>query len=88
MSAVWGRAALTADPVTSPTRIELMTSFYRPLSGSAARMQPAANLLQRKPQRMTITVSWALLDRLQQRADVEGRSLSNLAAHLLEVATS
>ena len=51
-------------------------------------MQPAAHLLQRKPQRMTITVSWAVLDRLQQRSDAEGRSLSNLAAHLLEVATS
>ncbi len=51
-------------------------------------MQPAANLLQRKPQRMTITVSWALMDRLQKRADLEGRSLSNLAAHLLEVATA
>ena len=37
---------------------------------------------------MTITVNWAVLDRLQQRADAEGRSLSNLAAHLLEVATS
>jgi hypothetical protein len=65
-----------------------MNSFYRPSNGSAAPMQPAAHLLQRKPQRMTITVSWALLDRLQQRSDAEGRSLSNLAAHLLEVATS
>ena len=65
-----------------------MTSFYRPSAGSGSLQQTAAHLLQRKPQRMTITVSWALLDRLQQRSDAEGRSLSNLAAHLLEVATT
>ena len=85
---MWGRAASTADPVTSPTRIELMPSFYRPPAGPAAPLRPAADLLQRKPQRITITVSWALLNRLQQRADTEGRSLSNLAAHLLEVTTA
>ena len=50
-------------------------------------MRPA-DLLRRKPQRMIITVSWALLDKLQRRSDTEGRSLSNLAAHLLEIATS
>jgi hypothetical protein len=50
-------------------------------------MRPA-ELLRRKPQRMTITVSWALLDKLQRRSDAEGRSLSNLAAHLLELATN
>jgi len=50
--------------------------------------QPAAHLLRRKPQRMTITVSWSVLDKLQRRSDAEGRSLSNLAAHLLELATS
>jgi len=35
---------------------------------------------------MTITVPGGLLARLQAHADDEGRSLSNLAAHLLEVA--
>jgi hypothetical protein len=55
--------------------------------GAGAVMRPA-DLLRRKPQRMTITVSWALLDKLQRRSDAEGRSLSNLAAHLLEIATS
>ncbi len=85
---MWGRAASTADPVTSPTRIELMTSFYRPSLGLAAPLQPAANLLQRKPTRITFTAHWQLHQRLQQRADTEGRSLSNLIGHLLEVATS
>ena len=31
---------------------------------------------------------WQLHQRLQQRADQEGRSLSNLISHLLEVATA
>jgi len=65
-----------------------MTSLYSPAPGSGLVQQPAAHLLRRKPQRMTITVSWSVLDKLQRRSDAEGRSLSNLAAHLLELATS
>lgn len=42
--------------------------------------------LQRKPQRITITVSALTVDRLAARAMAEGRSLSNLAAFLLEIA--
>lgn len=38
----------------------------------------------RNPQRITITVSWRLHQKLLDRSDMEGRSLSNLAAHLLE----
>jgi hypothetical protein len=38
----------------------------------------------RSPQRITITITWATHQRLIQRSDDEGRSLSNLAAHLLE----
>jgi type II secretory pathway component PulK len=40
--------------------------------------------MQRAPQRISITLSWQLHQRLLQRSDWEGRSLSNLAAHLLE----
>jgi hypothetical protein len=36
------------------------------------------------PQRITITIAWHVLQALQQRADHEGRSLSNLAAYQLE----
>jgi hypothetical protein len=36
------------------------------------------------PQRISITVSWHVLQALQRRADLEGRSLSNLAAYELE----
>jgi hypothetical protein len=43
------------------------------------------SIVSRKPQRVTITVNWQLHQRLLQRADAEGRSLSNLMAHLLEV---
>lgn len=38
----------------------------------------------RKPQRLTITVSFQLYARLERRAVDEGRSLSNLCAYLLE----
>jgi hypothetical protein len=35
---------------------------------------------------VTATLPWHLVQNLQQRADFEGRSLSNLIAHLLEAA--
>jgi predicted DNA-binding protein len=35
---------------------------------------------------VSITVSNSVLDRLQRLSDEQGRSTSNLAAHLLEVA--
>ena len=40
--------------------------------------------MQRRPQRVSVTISWGLYQRLLKRSDLEGRSLSNLAAHLLE----
>lgn len=42
----------------------------------------------RKPKRITITVPDAAYQRLLERSDREGRSLSNLAAFLLESATA
>jgi hypothetical protein len=44
-------------------------------------------MLQRRPQRVTATLPWHLVQHLQERADQEGRSLSNLVCHLLETAT-
>lgn len=66
-----------------------MTTFYerRPLPSAPDPVRPA-DLLRRRPQRITFTAHWRLHQRLQNRADEEGRSLSNLVAHLLEVATS
>jgi hypothetical protein len=59
----------------------MMTTLNRATDATAS----AAALLQRHPQRISITVSWALHQRLLSTSDYEGRSLSNLAAHLLEV---
>jgi len=62
-----------------------MTSFSQPREG----LRPlASELLRRKPERVTITIHWALRQKLQARADEEGRSLSNLLAHLLETASA
>jgi len=62
-----------------------MTTFYPAPTGASA---PAArmDLLRRRPQRVTATLPWHLVQHLQERADYEGRSLSNLIAHLLEAA--
>ena len=40
----------------------------------------------RSPRRITITLAMHTYEQLQQRCDCEGRSLSNLAAFLLEMA--
>ncbi|QCH14583.1 hypothetical protein CB0101_06330 [Synechococcus sp. CB0101] len=63
-----------------------MSSFSQPY-GAVAPVRPV-DLLRRRPQRITFTACWQLHHTLQQRADQEGRSLSNLIAHLLEVSTS
>jgi macrodomain Ter protein organizer (MatP/YcbG family) len=42
--------------------------------------------MMRKPQRVSATLNWQLHQRLQDRADLEGRSLSNLVSYLLEAA--
>jgi hypothetical protein len=56
----------------------------QPVSSTATRQSPLPALMQRTPQRISITISWQLHQRLLQRSDAEGRSLSNLAAFLLE----
>lgn len=60
-----------------------MTRLNRPGALSATPESPVPPM-QRKPQRVSITMSWALYQRLLERSDFEGRSLSNLAAHILE----
>ena len=59
-----------------------MTSFSQPY-GAAIPVRPA-DLMRRRPERVTFTMPWALRQRLQQRADEEGRSLSGLIAYILE----
>lgn len=43
--------------------------------------------MMRHPQRVSATLNWQLHQRLQDRADLEGRSLSNLISYLLEAAS-
>lgn len=38
----------------------------------------------RKPKRLTITISWVVFERLVERSQKEGRSMSNLSSYLLE----
>lgn len=66
-----------------------MPAFYPAPEGvsSPAATRPA-DLLRRRPERVTFTMPWVLRQRLQERADREGRPLSNLIAHLIEVATA
>lgn len=47
-------------------------------------MSSAFSYMTRKPVRVTITVPKSVYDDLLQVSDWQGRSLSNLAAHLLE----
>lgn len=54
---------------------------YRPQNHPQGKTSPF-----RAPRRITITVSWSLYEALIRRSDFEGRSLSNLAAFLLESA--
>ncbi len=58
-----------------------MPAFSQPREG----LRPlASELLRRKPERVTITIHWALRQKLQARADEDGRSLSGLIAYILE----
>lgn len=68
-----------------------MTRFLRqPLRPAEPIGLPATDLepWRRAPRRLSVTLSWQTLQALLQRADVEGRSASNLAAFLLETALS
>lgn len=42
------------------------------------------SLVSKRPQRLTITVSHHVADHLIQQSNSQGRSISNLAAYLLE----
>ncbi len=55
------------------------------ISSTAVQNPRRYELAIRKPQRMTITVPWALYERMLKQSDVQGRSLSNLACHWLEL---
>jgi hypothetical protein len=55
---------------------------------SQAAHPPKIAPMNRSPRRVTITVPYALYSELLARSDQQGRSLSNLAAFLIESAIS
>jgi hypothetical protein len=61
----------------------MMNSFKRASAPMEAPVR-ASDVMRRTPQRVCATLPWHLHQRLQDRADHEGRSLSNLIAFLLE----
>jgi hypothetical protein len=76
-----------ALPRDQSTCDELMQTFYRAQPAAAAPV-PDSERMMRKPQRVCTTLNWQLHQRPQDRADLEGRSLSGLIADLLERAGS
>ena len=77
------------------TTAELQQRLARPTGTPSAHsqamhpypmQQSALGTLQKAPKRITITVPFAILDHLIERSGYEGRSISNLAAFLLEQA--
>jgi hypothetical protein len=64
-----------------------MAPFSQARSSSSAPVS-ASELMRRKPQRVCATLPWHLHQQLQLQADMEGRSLSNLISHLLEMCSS
>lgn len=59
-----------------------MPVFQAVIQPSSAQANPAF----RSPRRITITVPYGTYQRLLERSELEGRSLSNLSAYLLETA--
>lgn len=62
----------------------MMTPFSQARLGAGSVAVPAYELARRSPQWITATLSWRLHRALQERVDLEGRSVSNLVAHILE----
>ena len=67
------------------TRDELMTAFSQAgqVPVAAALPATAAELAKRKPVWVSLTMSWHTHQLLLERSGYEGRSLTNLCAHLL-----
>ena len=68
------------------SRLELMAP-PSPVAGplEIPAFPSAPELAKRKPVRVTLTMNWQTYQRLLKRSGSEGRSISNLCAHILEV---
>ncbi len=75
-------------PACSDTHTKGATALDYQATGRGADTAQRLKQLQRKPVRITITISYALHESLLKSSDEQGRSLSNLAAYLLETANS
>jgi len=60
----------------------VVTPYIQAQAANRAKLAP----LHRSPRRVTITVPYAMYSELLARSDQQGRSLSNLAAFLIEAA--
>ncbi len=69
----------------SKTKEKIKESIARPLMvyGDSANSSPRSQV-NRTPKRITITVPFNTFQALERRSTEEGRSISNLAAYLLE----
>jgi hypothetical protein len=64
--------------------LELCNSIVPAMSNSESTSKSLPLIALRKPKRITITIPQAVYERLEQLSAEDGRSLSNLAAFLLE----
>jgi hypothetical protein len=75
----WGQALLK-----NPFAIHFLGMDQARLRSIGAQASTSPGIGSRKPQRITITVSWSLYQSLLETSDHQGRSLSNTAAYWLE----
>ena len=70
--------------VKTDLRMNVETPSQRPTASSVMNKPSVGGYNLRKPQRLTITVSWTVYQTMLDASDEQGRSLSNLAAYWLE----
>ena len=77
---------MKASRGTSAFLLEQMITTAMNRSGLGQRSRAQDSAAFRSPQRISITLSYGTYQKLIERSDLEGRSLSNLSAFLLESA--
>ena len=77
-------AHIKAHPLKKAAKAHRENSKLSPLLAATTMLSPDLQVTFRKPVRITITVPYSTHLALEDRSDEEGRSLSNLAAYILE----
>jgi hypothetical protein len=80
---IWGHSWDQAL-LKNPFAIHFLGMDQARLRSIGAQASTSPGIGSRKPQRITITVSWSLYQSLLETSDHQGRSLSNTAAYWLE----